>query len=156
MSFWHKIYWYCSTKSIITLLVAHTETEIRKKYWKYTSSWPLSSRSCCIPAQHCSLWFVTPAVGWHGIYACQHTCTCTCIILYTCVCYTDVHRTHYFIITTHQLYSTNSFRWLHNSWITAHLFLPDLEAIDVDIVLDVLERSSEAIHPLGQRFQLGL
>ena len=59
----------------------------------------------------------------------------------------------------HQLYSTTCDIIIipSESWLIkfTYLFLPDLEAIDVDVVLDVLKGPSEAIHPLGQCFQLG-
>jgi len=36
-----------------------------------------------------------------------------------------------------------------------HLFLPYLQAVDVDVILNVLKRASESIHTLRECLKLG-
>lgn len=42
----------------------------------------------------------------------------------------------------------------YSGYVFTNLFLPYLETIDVDIVLDVFKGPPEAIHSLGQRHKL--
>lgn len=38
---------------------------------------------------------------------------------------------------------------------SGHFLLPNLQAVDVDVILDVLKRATETIHPLAQGMEAG-